>query len=37
LALAATHSGSLGACDDDVEFAVALDFILDGLERLRER
>jgi AcrR family transcriptional regulator len=37
LALAATHSGSLGACDDDVEFAFALDFILDGLERLRER
>ena len=32
LALAATHSGALGACDDDHEFAFALDLILDGLE-----
>jgi AcrR family transcriptional regulator len=37
MALAATHSGQLGACDDDVEFAFALDFILDGLDRLLKR
>ena len=30
-----SHEGGLGGCDDDVEFAFALDFILDGLERLR--
>ena len=35
LALAATHDGGLGGCDDDVEFAFGLDLILDGLERLR--
>ena len=35
MALAATHEGALGGCDDDVEFAFSLDFILDGLERLR--
>lgn len=35
MALAVTHTGVLGPCDDDVEFAFALDFILDGLERLR--
>jgi AcrR family transcriptional regulator len=34
MALAVTHSGALGACDDDAEFAFALDFILDGLDRL---
>lgn len=33
LALAATHDGVLGTCDDDVEFAFALDLILDGLHR----
>jgi AcrR family transcriptional regulator len=33
LALAATHDGVLGACDDDDEFAFALDLILDGLRR----
>jgi AcrR family transcriptional regulator len=33
LALAATHEGPLGGCDDDVEFAFGLDLILDGLER----
>jgi AcrR family transcriptional regulator len=37
MALAVTHGGALGRCDDDVEFEFALDFILDGLERLRER
>ena len=35
MALAATHDGGLGPCDDDVEFRFALDLILDGLERLR--
>jgi AcrR family transcriptional regulator len=34
-AMAATHDGGLGACDDDVEFAFGLDLILDGLERVR--
>jgi AcrR family transcriptional regulator len=34
MALAVTHSGALGPCDDDAEFAYALDFILDGLARL---
>jgi AcrR family transcriptional regulator len=37
MAVAVTHSGVLGACDDDVEFEFALDFILDGLDRLRSR
>jgi AcrR family transcriptional regulator len=35
LALAATHEGGLGGCDDDAEFAFSLDLILDGLERIR--
>ena len=35
MALAASHDGGLGGCDDDVEFAVGLDLILDGLERLQ--
>lgn len=35
IALAASHDGGLGPCDDDVEFRFALDLILDGLERLR--
>ena len=35
MALAVTHDGGLGGCDDDVEFAFALDVILDGLDRLR--
>jgi AcrR family transcriptional regulator len=34
MALAVTHSGALGPCDDDAEFAFALDFLLDGLARL---
>jgi hypothetical protein len=33
--VAATHEGSLGGCDDDVEFAFGLDLILEGLERRR--
>ena len=33
LAMAATHDGGLGGCDDDFEFAFGLDLILDGLDR----
>jgi AcrR family transcriptional regulator len=33
LAMAVTHSGALGGCDDDAEFLFALDLVLDGLER----
>jgi AcrR family transcriptional regulator len=36
LAVAVSHDGGLGGCDDDVEFALALDVILDGLERMRD-
>ena len=36
LALAASHDGGLGRCDDDVEFYFGLDLILDGLDRLRD-
>ena len=35
MALAVTHRGALGGCDDDAEFQFALDFILDGLARLQ--
>lgn len=35
LGMAATHDGALGGCDDDAEFAFALDLILEGLERRR--
>jgi len=35
LAVAASHEGVLGPCDDDVEFAFGLDLTLDGLERVR--
>jgi AcrR family transcriptional regulator len=35
MALAVTHGGALGPCDDDGEFEFSLDFILDGLQRLR--
>jgi AcrR family transcriptional regulator len=37
MALAVSHDGGLGGCDDDAEFAVGLDLILDGLEMLRDR
>jgi hypothetical protein len=37
IAMAASHEGGLGGCDDDVEFAFGLDLILDGLERERVR
>jgi AcrR family transcriptional regulator len=36
LAMAVSHDGGLGGCDDDVEFAFGLDLILDGLERQRD-
>lgn len=35
LAVAVSHEGPLGGCDDDDEFAFALDVLLDGLERRR--
>jgi AcrR family transcriptional regulator len=35
MAMAVSHAGGLGPCDDDTEFNFALDLILDGLERLR--
>jgi AcrR family transcriptional regulator len=35
MAMAVSHDGGLGGCDDDVEFAFGLDLILDGFERLR--
>jgi len=34
MAVAVSHGGALGRCDDDGEFEFALDFILDGLSRL---
>jgi AcrR family transcriptional regulator len=34
MALAVSHAGALGPCDDDIEFEFTLDFILDGLDRL---
>lgn len=35
IALAASHEGGLGGCDDDIEFAFGLDLILEGLEARR--
>jgi AcrR family transcriptional regulator len=35
LAAVVSHDGPLGGCDDDAEFAFALDILLDGLERRR--
>jgi hypothetical protein len=35
MAMAVSHDGGLGGCDDDVEFELAIDLILDGLERFR--
>ena len=29
------HDGALGGCDDDGEFAFALDLLLEGLDRRR--
>jgi AcrR family transcriptional regulator len=36
MALAVSHEGGLGPCDDDTEFMFALELILDGLDRLRD-
>ncbi|HEX6658600.1 MAG TPA: TetR/AcrR family transcriptional regulator [Ilumatobacter sp.] len=36
MAMGATHDGGLGSCDTNFEFELALDVILDGLERLRQ-
>lgn len=35
MAMAAAHEGGMGGCDDDEEFAFALDVLLGGLERAR--
>ena len=35
MALGATHDGGLGGCHINIEFELALDVILDELERLR--
>jgi len=35
MAVGVSHEGGLGGCDTDAEFVFALDFLLDGLERLR--
>jgi AcrR family transcriptional regulator len=37
MAMAVSHEGGLGPCDDDTEFMFALELILDGLDRLRDR
>ena len=37
LAIAVSHEGGLGGCDVDAEFDIALDLILEGLERRREQ
>ena len=34
MAVGVSHQGGLGGCDTDAEFVFALDFLLDGLERL---
>lgn len=36
MAMAVSHEGGLGGCDDDHEFGIALDLILDGLEKMRD-
>jgi AcrR family transcriptional regulator len=36
LAVAGTHDGGLGGCDDDEEFAFSVDLMLAGLERRRQ-
>ena len=35
IAMAASHEGGLGGCDDDLEFAFGLDLVLEGLEARR--
>jgi AcrR family transcriptional regulator len=36
MAVAASHDGALGGCDDDAEFEFGLELILDGLDRVRD-
>ena len=36
MAMAVTHGEGLGGCDDDLEFGIALDLILQGLEKMRD-
>jgi AcrR family transcriptional regulator len=36
MAVAVSHGGALGKCDDDEEFEFVLDFLLDGLARMIE-
>jgi AcrR family transcriptional regulator len=36
MAMAVSHGEGLGGCDDNVEFEIALDLILDGLDGLRD-
>ena len=35
MAVAVTHDGALGPCDDDAEFELTLDLMLDALDRLQ--
>jgi len=35
MAMAVSHGEGLGGCDDNLEFGIALDLILDGLQRLK--
>jgi hypothetical protein len=35
MALAVTHGGALGRCDDDTEFEFALDSSSNGLARIQ--
>jgi AcrR family transcriptional regulator len=35
MAVAVTHDGALGPCDDDAEFTLTLDLMLDALDRLQ--
>jgi hypothetical protein len=37
MVIAVSHEGGLGGCDDNEEFAFALEFLLDGLERLHAK
>jgi AcrR family transcriptional regulator len=36
MARGVTHGGGIGGCDTDLEFALALDVMLDGLARLKD-
>ena len=37
LAMTVSHQGGVGGCDDNVEFELAIDLILNGLERLGQK